>query len=77
MVNFGEGISLAKALLVQVDCSFCYAENQGVAKILCQRLTHEDPLGSIHRIIVSEDFEVACTDSIQVTRDPWSGFKLE
>jgi len=52
VVHLGEGVSRSEALLIKIDRSLSHAKEKLSSDILNQRLTAEDPLGHVHRVIV-------------------------
>lgn len=69
MINFSEGVSSAKVLLIEVKGSLGDSKHKLVAKELNHGLAYEDTLRDIHGVIVLKDLVGSGTDGIQIGRD--------
>jgi len=67
MVHFCKRITLAEALLVKINGRLCYSEHEIISHVLNERLSDENSLGYIHRIVVFKDAVGSSTDGIQVS----------
>ena len=66
MIDFGEWVSRAKVLLVEVESGLCYTKHKLVSEELNETLTDEDSLWHVHRVIVLEYLVRTSADRIQV-----------
>lgn len=66
MINFGERVSSAKVLLIEVQSCLGDSKHELVTEELNHRLTNEDTLGDVHGVKVLKDLIRSGTDGIQV-----------
>ena len=66
VVNLGERISRTKVPLIEVQRRFCDAEHELMTKVLDERLSDEDALRHIHRVVIFEHLIWASADGVEI-----------